>query len=80
MLRSSNAISNFLEIKRKGFEILSAKLHSLNPKAVLNRGYSIVMNKGQTIKTLSDVKIDDIIDIIIQKGKIRSKVMEVKNG
>lgn len=80
MSRSSRAISSYLKLKRGELEIINAKLHSIDPKAVLNRGYSIAMNKGKIIKTINDVKINDLINIIIQKGEIKSKVMGVKNG
>jgi len=79
ILRSHKAVSNVLKLKRKGLEIASAKLHSLNPKAVLSRGYSITMKKGKIIRNVNDIKINDVIDIVIQKGEIKSKVMGVKN-
>ena len=79
VLRSHKAVSNVLKLKRKGLEIVSAKLHSLNPKAVLSRGYSITMKEGKIIKSVSNIKINDVIDIVIQKGEIKSKVMGVKN-
>lgn len=78
--KSSRAILNFLKLKGKELEIVTAKLNSINPKAVLSRGYSIATHKGKIIKTVDDVKINDLIDIIIQKGEIKSKVTEVKNG
>jgi len=78
-LKSSRAIHNFLELKRKGLEIITAKLYSINPRAVLERGYSIAMKKGKIIKTIQGIKINDMIDIVILKGKIKSQVKEVKN-
>ncbi len=80
VLMYHKAVSNVLKLKRKGLEIVSAKLHSLNPKAVLSRGYSITMKEGKIVKTVGDVKINDVLNIVIQKGEIKSKVMEVKNG
>ncbi|MFH0869747.1 MAG: exodeoxyribonuclease VII large subunit [archaeon] len=80
MTKSSRAIQNSLELKRKELDIFSAKLHSINPKTVLKRGYSIVLKKGKIIKNADDVKIDDMIDIIFQKGEIKSQIKEVKNG
>ncbi len=79
-LRSNRAILNFLELKRKKLEVITVNLHSLNPKAVLSRGYSITLSRGKIVKTIDDVKINDLIDIMVQKGEIKSKVMEVKNG
>ena len=79
ILNSSKAISNFLKLKRKELEIITATLHSINPKAVLSRGYSIATINGKIIKTTTDVKINDLINIITQRGEIKSQVKEVKN-
>jgi len=76
--RSDQAISNFLQIKKSSLEVSTAILYNMDPKAVLSRGYSIVINKGKIVKTTEDVHINDLIDIIIQEGKIESKVMGVK--
>ncbi|MCK4521939.1 MAG: exodeoxyribonuclease VII large subunit [Nanoarchaeota archaeon] len=80
ILRSDRAILQFLKLKRHDLEILTTKLDNLNPEAVLERGYSLTMCKGKVIKSTKDVKINDLIDIILRKGEIKSKVMEVKNG
>ena len=77
--RSSRAILNSLKLKKNGLEIINATFQSLNPKAVLSRGYSIATINGKIIKTTSDVKINDLINIIIQKGEIKSQIKEVKN-
>ena len=80
MSKSSIAIQNFLEHKGNELEILTTKLNSINPKAVLKRGYSIASKRGKIIKNANDVKIDDMIDIVFQNGEIKSQVLEVKNG
>ena len=66
--KSSRAIQNFLELKRKGLEILTAKLNSIDPKAVLKRGYSITLKKGKIIKNARDVRINDMIEIMFQNS------------
>lgn len=80
MSNSCKATQNFLKLKRKDLEILTVKLNTINPNAVLKRGYSITLKKGRIIKNASDVKIDEIIEIMFQKGEIKSQVKEVKNG
>ncbi len=80
MLRSGRAILVYLKLKREVLEGVKGKLHSLDPKAVLGRGYSVVMYEGKVIKKSSDIKINDLLDIILQKGEIKSKVVEVKDG
>ena len=78
MLRSERAIFNFLELKGKSLEGLVSTFHSLNPKEVLGRGYSIAMNKGKIIKTSEDVEVNDLIEIILYEGEIKSKVVGAK--
>ncbi len=80
MLRFSKAISNKIKQKKAELEILKAKLHNLDPKAVLSRGYSIVMKEEKIIKDSSHLKIDESLDVIFYKGKIKSRIVEVKDG
>jgi exonuclease VII large subunit len=43
-------IAQNMSLKRKRLEILDSKLYTLNPKAILERGYSIVMKDNKIIK------------------------------
>ena len=53
------------------------RLAALNPKSVLNRGYSITMNKqtGQVVRTADDVQLDDsLITELANDNRIESRV------
>jgi len=76
MLKSK--ISQSMSLKRKILEILDSKLSALNPKAILERGYSIVMKDNKIIKNANEVKIDNNISVILYKGEIEAKVKRVK--
>jgi len=80
MLRLAKAIQNCLRLKGNLIDVLNAKLQSLDPKAVLARGYSVAVNNGRIVRSINDAKVNDIVDIIVSDGKIISKVAEVKNG
>ena len=59
---------------------LIEKLEILNPLNALKRGYSIVKKDGKCITDINLVNKDDILDISVKDGIIKTKVMEVKNG
>ncbi|MGL5623594.1 hypothetical protein [Cetobacterium sp.] len=44
----------------------------------MSRGYSITNSKNKSLKKLSDVKIGDEIETILNFGKIISEVKEIK--
>ncbi len=50
------------------------RLKILDPKGVLNRGYTITSLNGKIVKSIMDVKPDEIIDTLVKDGLIKSKV------
>src|SRR3989338_5437361 len=71
-------ISKSMSLKRKSLEILDSKLSALNPKAILERGYGIVMKDNKIIKNTRELKIDNNINIIFYKGEIEARVKKIK--
>ncbi len=71
-----NNIKKIIYAKKKEIEIIESKIIALNPKAILKRGYSIVMNKNKILINSSDVKKGDEINVILHRGKINAKVKE----
>lgn len=61
-------------------DMLIKSLSLLNPLSILDKGYSIVKSNDLVIKNVKDIKKGDNVDIILSKGKINAKVMEVKDG
>ncbi len=59
------------ELKHK-----ESKIRLLNPHNVLKRGYSITLKDKRTIKSIDDVKENDMIKTVLYQGEITS---EVKN-
>ncbi|MGL5931748.1 MAG: exodeoxyribonuclease VII large subunit [Cetobacterium sp.] len=76
--RLENSLSRILKEKKHDLEIRAEKIIGLNPLAVLSRGYSITNSKNKCLKKLSDVKIGDEIETILNFGKIISEVKEIK--
>lgn len=79
--KAVNGLSSGIEKSYKFIEIAQAKLVSLNPESILEKGYSIVYdNSGNVVKQSSQVKKKDIIRIKLYKGKIVSTVEETQDS
>ena len=65
------------KFKKQNLENNINKLEVLNPLNTLKRGYSIVRKEDKIITTKKDINKDDIIDINIQDGIIKTKVIEI---
>ena len=75
-----NSLVNRLNNYRTRLEGEVKRINALNPKAVLNRGYSLLQNdKGHVITSIKEVKENDIIITSLQDGSITSVIKEVKN-
>lgn len=70
-------------IKGKEMDLMEikAKLDLLNPSLGLEKGYGILLNKeDKLIKSIKDLSIDDIIEIILKDGKIEAVVNNIEMG
>lgn len=78
--KSQYRINRAIEVKinKLDFNLKTnmGKLDSLSPLAVVDRGYAIATNKGKVVKALSDVKIEDVIEVRISDGTFSA---EIKN-
>ena len=77
-----NANQSVLLYKTYKYEQLAAKFSALNPKAVLDRGYSITrkLPKRNVIYDSKDVTLNEELEIILSKGIITCRVEGKKDG
>ncbi len=73
-------LNNRLELMLRGkyhsLENIRTKLLSINPKELLNRGYSLTYNNDYLVTTLDDVNIADTLKIVLKDGTIITKVIK----
>lgn len=73
-----------MTVKQKSGSVreISARLHSLNPAAVLERGYSIALSipDGKIVRNASAVRQGQEMEVRVAKGKIRCRVEGAENG
>ncbi len=71
-------IENILSEKGKGLAVLSAKLDSLSPLAVLSRGYGIVSDyRDKVIKSVHGLEKGMRVGIKFSDGDVKARVEEV---
>ncbi|MEA5595216.1 exodeoxyribonuclease VII large subunit [Rivularia sp. UHCC 0363] len=71
--------SNSLESKQR-LEVLRQKLITLNPRAVLQRGYAVVRKENKSIaRNASELEIGEELLIYLGKGTAKVKVIDIKD-
>ena len=81
--RSLAAVTRVLNRKDLQITAQENRLAGLNPKSVLNRGYSITINKrtGQVVRTAGDVQVSDLlVTELAGENRIESKVTGIDEG
>jgi len=66
-----------LKTKIEKINYLENYSHSLNPNNVLKRGYSVIYNtKGNLVKNVENIKIEDKLNVKLYRGKLKVKVLK----
>ena len=68
------SIIKLRDLKAKSIEVIS-KLDALSPLKTLTRGYTIAEKNNKSIKSVSELKKDDIINLKFVDGQIQSKII-----
>lgn len=78
--RAEKALAFSLEKKKACLSRLMAMLDSMSPLKVVERGYSIVTREHEVIKSVSQVKKGDVIDVRLSEGSLTAIVDSVKEN
>jgi len=74
--RHLNAVRSVSEAKANSLGFLAAKLDSLSPLSVLDRGYSITTKEnGLIVRDASQVAEGDKLKIRLARGKLEAEVL-----
>lgn len=71
-----DAIGEITQKLRRRLEILQTSLESANPRSILERGFSVVVNAstGKVLRRASETKEGDLLSISPLEGLVRAKV------
>ncbi len=75
-----NRIKFILTSKIGEYQNKNVKLMALSPLSIMNRGYSITYLNGKNVKSVEDVKKDNIIEVRLSDGSVKANVVEVLYG
>lgn len=74
-------IKSTLENKVSVYKVLNAKLDSLSPLKIMDKGFSMVKTNNKVIRSIDEVSVGSLVDITLKDGTLKAKVNEVvKNG
>jgi len=75
--RQISAVRKTVDKKDESLKIEMASLDALSPLSVLKRGFSITENeRGEILRDIEKVKIDETVKIRLAKGKIEARVLK----
>jgi exodeoxyribonuclease VII large subunit len=75
--RACTALTHAIEINRTRLTGLEMRLNSLNPQAILERGYSIVTQvDGSLVHSIKQVQPDDDLQVQVSDGEFKVRVQE----
>lgn len=75
--RACTALTHTIEINRTRLTGLEMRLNSLNPQAILERGYSIVTQvDGSLVHSIKQVQPDDNLQVQVSDGEFDVRVQE----
>ncbi len=75
--RINESVSHILENKLNALRAAAGRLNALSPLAVLARGYSVVKSGNNVIKSVSQLKQNDDITLVLTDGSANAVITEV---
>jgi len=70
------SLTQRLQLATHQHQLLTEKLATLDPEAVLKRGYALVKSKGQIATTAQQLSAGTELDIQLSQGKVKAVVIE----
>ncbi len=76
--RITRSFESQIKFLLQELEYTNTRLNDLNPKAILKRGYSVVMKKGEIVKSAKILQRGDTLNTILHEGEVESVVEKVR--
>mgnify|MGYP001104849659 CR=1 FL=1 len=64
------------EQKQYRFQILKEKMRASNPLEMMDKGFVLIKKEDQVIRSITQVEIDDHIDLVLKDGQLKAKILE----
>ena len=76
-IRLQNAMKSNVQNQKSHLQNMMSLLDSLSPMKVVDRGFSITKSHGKLLKSVSQVKTKDIIEVQVNDGIIEAEVIKL---
>jgi exodeoxyribonuclease VII large subunit len=77
-MKVQNYYDRYLTKQQNDYVILLNKLELLNPLSIMKKGYSVTKKDGKILKSVSEIKKQDQLDILFNDGSVIATVNEVR--
>lgn len=77
-IRLIRAIQSVLERKSNRFDINRAKLETLNPLAVMDKGFALITKDTHVISSIDDLRVGDDVELRLKDGQATAKIQSKK--
>ena len=72
--RVTNNVTTMLADERHRLQLLEQRMDAVDPKRILERGYSITLREGKAVRSIAELKPGDRIETRLKDGKTTSVV------
>ena len=76
--KMDSSFTKYIEKKREEMNLYGARMSSLNPFAIFDRGYSIAQKGGRILSTIEDIDQGDRLKINLKDGNIDCQVVDIE--
>ena len=76
--KMDSSFTKYIEKKREEMNLYGARMSSLNPFAIFDRGYSIAQKDGRILSTIEDIDQGDRLKINLKDGNIDCQVVDIE--
>ena len=79
-IRLYQAMLGLMNQKNAKFDLSRAKLETLNPLSVMDKGFAVISKGQKVLTTIKDIKIDDEIEMRLKDGRALALVKSIKEN
>jgi len=76
-IRLNNSMNSNIQDNKSRLQNMMSLLDSLSPMKVVDRGFSITKTHGKLLKSISQVKAKDVIEVQVNDGVIEAEVIKL---
>ncbi len=77
-IRLNRALHTMFDGKASKFELYRAKLETLNPLSVMEKGFAVISKNQKVITSIKQIKLHEDIELRLKDGYAVAEIKELK--